>query len=190
MLLRVNLFALPFTAFLAAHAFTGRPVRTRRADRGTTVAVSLVGAVLATAMLTAKFGNARFDTFTQGEIAAGAELYQVAPPNALLLAGAHPTPWRYQEYTRKYTTLQDLCRPSDNADSCFEKLRARVRHSGNGAAVLLSRSNKESLRLQGLMSPGTFDQIEGMVRAEPGARLVYNNADARIYVIPPKQVKQ
>jgi len=40
------------------------------------------------------------------------------------------------------------------------------------------------------MTPETFERVEGMVRAEPGTQLVYNSADTRIYLVPPKRVRR
>jgi hypothetical protein len=187
MLLRVTLFGLPFTAFLAANAFIGPDRESRRQDVGRIVAVALVGAVLAVAMITARFGNARFDTFSKSEIEAATTMYRVAPPHATLVAGAHPTAWRYQQYTRKYTTVQDECEFGDSAARCLSRVEARINHYGNGAAIMLNRANRESLRLQGLMKPEVFDQLEALLRGRPGVTVVYEDEYSRVYLMPARR---
>ena len=108
-LLRVALFALPFMAYLASEALLGgrrrlRPVRL--------IAIGVVCALLAVGSITARFGNARFDMFTPAEVQATQKLYAIVPPDATLISGAHPTPWRYRDYLQhRALTVGDLCGP-------------------------------------------------------------------------------
>jgi len=185
-LLRVALFSLPFMAYLASEALLGsrrrlRPVRL--------IAIGVVCALLAVGSITARFGNARFDMFTQSEVQATQKLYAITPPDAILISGAHPTPWRYRDYLQhRALTVGDLCGPRLSGVDCSNAVVGAARRNTEGGLVMLSRASKSSLVLQGLMSSQAFDDFEVALARRVGVELVYQNADARIYRIEPTRV--
>jgi hypothetical protein len=180
MLMRVTLFALPFTAFFAAGALLsgGRVFAWWRA-----AGVAIVCTGLAVMMTVARFGNARFDMFTPAELEASAKMYELAPAGSILIASAHPTPWRYREYEdHRSRTIEDACGPVPDPDECSVLLVAAAKRDG---ILLMNRSGEAALVMQGAMTAAGFDRLEEQIRHRPGVVLMYQNTDARIYRIGP-----
>ena len=88
-LLRVFLFALPFTAFFIASVM-------RRAPLPVAVAVTLL---LTGAFLVTRYGNERMDWFTRGEVRAVDRLDALAPAGSTLVAWSNSLPWEARHYT-------------------------------------------------------------------------------------------
>jgi hypothetical protein len=184
MLIRVALFSLPFTAYLVAGALLPR---SRPATSRMTWRLGLVCAAISLLMVTGRYGNARFDIFTENEIAAAQKLYQLAPDDAAIISGAHPTPWRNKEYhEHKYRTVRDLCKANHEANACGEAVYAYARHEPGGAMLLMNRASQMSMVLQGVLTPGTYQEFEQWLGHVPTIHLVYENPDARIYRIDPR----
>lgn len=192
MLIRVSLFALPFTAYLAAAALLPRHVSGRRWRPWPTVAdgplqvtrLALVFSVIGVLMITGRYGNARFDIFTENEIVATQELYRLAPPGAAIISAAHPTPWRNQSYLEhRYRTVNDLCKGVPDATACATAVYAYARHGADGAMLLLNRASRNSMIMQGIVTPDSYRAFEDRITSEKGTHLVYTNPDASIYRI-------
>lgn len=183
MLMRVNLFSLPFTAFLAASALLAlRP----RLDTIRVGALCVLCSLFAAASAGSRYGNAQFDMFTAAEIDATKRLYDLGPANAMLIAAGHPTPWRYREYEQhRYRTVQDICEPAVDERDCAQLVHASARRELRGAMVMLNRAAKSSLIMQGVMSSAEIDGTEASLARLPGVSLVFENEDARIYRIEP-----
>lgn len=184
MLIRVSLFALPFTAYLAAAALL--PFR-RAASPRRAVRLGALCGLLAVLTVTARYGNTQFDMFTQNEITASQKMYQLAPKGAAIISGAHPTPWRSREYLgHKYRTVKDLCQLDHEANACGEVVYAYARRNPAGAVLLMNRAAKSSMVMQGVLTPGTFEEFEQWLGHRDTIHLVYKNPDARIYRIDPR----
>ncbi len=189
MLLRATLFALPFMAVLISDALVpsdraaaSRPALSPRRVRVRWASVAVTASLLAAASVFARYGNARFDMFTPGEVAAVQEMYRVAPQGGVLVSAAHPTPWRYQQYDDfNYTTVADLCDDTVGSAACAQAIAGRIAHGRHGGLLLVLRSGRESLRMQGVMSPVELADIQRLLIARPEVELVYENADARLY---------
>jgi len=187
MLLRVTLYSLPFMAFLAAAALSpphGWDIL-HRAHRPIAAALATgLCLVLGAASVGARYGNARFDMFTRGDIAAVQALYDQARPGDVLIAGSHPTPWRYRDYdAHRYLTLQDLCRdPTLTAQGCFHLVHEAVRRSPSGRGlVLVNRANREAIRMQSMLSPDVVAGVEARLGTGPDGRLMLQDADFQLY---------
>jgi uncharacterized membrane protein YhaH (DUF805 family) len=183
MLIRVSLFALPFTAYLAAGALLPRrwPPRARVVR---VVGLGLLCSALAGLMVTGRYGNAGFDMFTEDEIVAAQKMYELAPDGATVIAAAHPTPWSNREYVeRNHRTIKDLCRTATGPHACAVLIHEYALHHRGGALVLMNRASQASLVMTGVLAPGSFEQYERGLRELPGTTLVYENPDARIYRI-------
>lgn len=197
MLIRVSLFALPFIAMQACSvllpAIGGGTATLILKKHGSTRptpraagALALTCLLLALLTVTGRFGNARFDVFTDGETAAVAAVQRLAPPGSAIISAAHPTPWRSQGYLEnRYRTIEDLCRSHLSAATCGPLVYDYARHNPAGAIVLLTRSSEESLVLQGTTSQGDFTKLEDWLSAQDGVVLVFSNADARAYEVTP-----
>jgi hypothetical protein len=195
MLLRVTLFSLPFVAFFAARPLaTLRPRWRRRTGKlgGPSTARALVLvlllSVLCAASVTARYGNAHFDTFTDEEVQAVEMLHDLAPAGSVIVSGATSTPWASQDYTR-YTrrSVQSLCAVDFAPAACVRTLGDLADHeaSTGGITLLLTRGNQASLEMQGQMSDDQFARFEAGIRGLAGTRLLFANRDARIYHLAP-----
>jgi len=186
MLIRVSLFALPFIAMLACSILLpsgdGSTRLSSRAAGGLVLACSL----LAVLTVTGRFGNAEYDVFTDGEIAAVAAAQRLAPPGSTIISAAHPTPWRSEAYLdHRYHTIEDLCRSDLSTATCGPLVYEDARRDAAGAVVLLTRSSEASLVLQGASSADGFADLEKWLSSQDGVELAFSNADARAYRVTP-----
>ncbi|HEX2772088.1 MAG TPA: hypothetical protein VHN18_06615, partial [Micromonosporaceae bacterium] len=187
MLLRVTLYSLPFAGFFAAAALLPRSGgRTAglasRILRAALIAV--LGSVLGAASVAARYGNARFDVFTPGDVAGVHALYAYARPGDVLFAGGHATPWRYRDYDAyRYLSIQDLCKAPDlTAEGCFDRIRDEVRLSpSDRGLILMNRANRQAIRMQNLLPAGMLAGVEERLGTVPGGRLVLATPEARLY---------
>jgi hypothetical protein len=195
MLLRVTLFSLPFVAFFAARPLARLRPRWRRVagdlglpDAARVLVLTLLLAVLCAASVTARYGNARFDIFTDDEVEAVGMLHDLAPIGSVVVAGASSTPWASQDYGR-YTrrTVQSLCEVDFAPAACVRTLGglADQQAAAGGITLLLTRGNQASLAMHGEMSDDEFARFEAGLRGRAGTRLLFTNGDARIYRVAP-----
>jgi hypothetical protein len=195
MLMRVYLFALPFTAFFAASLISPR----RPAD-----AVpwrKMAPAALACLVLTAsffytRFGNERVDMFNQDEVEAVAALYEMAPEGAFVLAGSDNLPWKATHYdSYRYETVSLPGAPAEAAAAAAangggdslavaHSTLARMReHSAQGAYVIIADSQRRHVETFGLLPPGSLEHVEYLLLATEDVSLKYWNQNARIYAL-------
>jgi hypothetical protein len=188
-LLRVYLFSLPFTSFLAARTF----FPTREAGRRRRSAVALTGVLLVflTGFLFTRYGNERATAFTAAEVQGLHRLYEIAPRGALLMAGSENLPWKFADYDlHSYdlvvnapswaglatgrSTLRDVER------DVLETMRHRGRH---GAYLVLTRSASVEVDDLGLGPRGSLTRFAGVVASSRDFRLVYENRDVKIFTL-------
>ena len=195
MLLRVTLFSLPFVAYFGAlrlldllPRWSGGFGRRGAASASRAVMLVVLLSVLAVASVTARYGNARFDTFTQDEVQAVDALDGLAPRDGLVVAGAASTPWAAEDYaTLTRRTVQSLCSADFAPHACAAALRDLAYHEADhgGLTLLLMRANQAALEVQGQMTRQRFARFERAVVQLPGTQLLYVNRDARIYHLAP-----
>jgi hypothetical protein len=195
MLIRISLFALPFTAMQACSVLLpaqGRRQAGKQERPLTRPSIWASGALVLTCLLlavltvTGRFGNARFDVFTDGEIAAVDAVQRLAPHGAAIISAAHPTPWRSESYLEhRYRTIEDLCPHDLSAATCGPLVYGYARHNPAGAYLLLMRSTEASLVLTGESSARGFDELEDWLGQQDGVQLEFSNADARVYKVGP-----
>ena len=185
MLIRVSLFALPFIALQACSVLipTGRSTRRYLPAVG---ALVLTLVLLAVMNVTGRYGNARYDVFTDAEIAAVAAAQRLAPPGSAIISAAPPTPWRSEAYLdHRYLMISALCRADMSPAACGPLVYANARLNPAGAVVLLTRSSEASLVLQGISSPRDFAELEEWLSEQDGVELTFSNSDARVYRVTP-----
>ena len=184
-LLRVALFSLPFTAYLIASLLLPRSGRFSFPVSAQILTVCLV---VSLSTVIARYGNARFDMFTRGEIDGARALYRLAPAHAVLIAGTHPTPWRFEDYAKfRHITIPEVCK-EDLADvpACFALIDDRARRNPEGALVMLNLANQDSLRILNELPSDAFIAITDRFMSSPDFSLVYRNRDALIFQFPPR----
>jgi hypothetical protein len=185
MLIRVSLFALPFIALQASSVLLAKDGSTRLSFLAALVLVPTF-LLLSVLIETSRFGNAKFDMFTDSETAAVAEVERIAPHGAAIISAAHPTPWRKDAYLEhRYRTIDDLCRQDLSAAICGPIFYNYGRHNPAGAFVLLMRSSEASLVLQGDSTERNFDELEDWLKTQDGVELAFSNTDARVYRLTP-----
>jgi hypothetical protein len=182
MLLRVYLFSLPFTAFLAAYALVewGSAERLRRV-----IPVALVTTLLLASFLVSRYGNERMDAPTTKEVAGMDQLYQIAPHDALLVAVADTPFWKYRDYELyHYATVTDFVVTDDVA-----AILARMRQTATRPAFLVvSSTQRAALELQYGLPSSTWQILQNGLLADPAVRLVYINPDIQIFEMTPRAV--
>jgi hypothetical protein len=194
MLLRAALFSLPFMAILTADAVplpdpTSPRSRVRPVVRIAVLVALLqsVGTMWAGGAVFARYGNARFDTFTDAEVRAVEVMYAYAPDGGVIVSAAHPTPWRSERYASfRYATMQDLCEGAESPSACVHTVLSRIGNGKRGGMIVMLRSGEESLRMQGFMSAADVESVKAILAASPGVRVVLDNAEGRIYEVAPR----
>jgi hypothetical protein len=174
MLLRIYLFALPFAAFLAAALIV--PTETERPSIRAAAAVTVVSVVLMAGFLVGRYGNERMEYFTANEVAAVADLYQVAPPGSLLVAATPNLPWkntRYEEY--RYRPIGD-----DTLYGQVDEMIATMQLYPGRSFLILSRSQEAYAEMILGAPPGDWSTFEKNVLGTGRFVVIYQNQDAQI----------
>ncbi len=174
MLLRIYLFALPFAAFLAAALIV--PTETERPSIRAGAAVTVVSVVLMAGFLVGRYGNERMEYFTANEVAAVADLYQVAPPGSLLVAATPNLPWkntRYEEY--HYRPIGD-----DTLYGQVDEMIATMQLYPGRSFLILSRSQEAYAEMILGAPPGDWSTFEKNVFGTGRFVVIYQNQDAQI----------
>jgi hypothetical protein len=182
-LFRIYLFALPFLAFLAAHAFLTREAPRQR--RGAAVAFAAVAGLLLGGCVVAYYGKERQYYFTPDEVAAARYVYAHAPTGTLLVEGSRNYPGAFANYER-----------FDNVAISREPPGSQARVIAHPAAVLwewmtdpahrsalliITRSQKAEVAELGTMPSGSLDRIERALSRSPRFKVVVRNRDAVVF---------
>jgi hypothetical protein len=180
MLLRVYLFSLPFTAFLAAHALVAWSGRRERLLRAAPVALAAL--VLVAGFFVSRFGNERQDLVTVDESTGMHQLYKVAPKDSLLVSASGNIFWKFTDYELYHYRSVTPAVLTFNVPAIVDLMRSEP---GRPAYLILSRSQAAALELQSGMSDAEWQRFEQMIANDPALRLVYLNPDVRIYQLVP-----
>jgi hypothetical protein len=187
MLLRVELFALPFTAFLAAAALVGDDDEIRLHPRQS-AAIGGVLLVFAGLFLFARYGNERINYFTHDETKAVRRLYTLAKPGSTLIAGTGNLPWKYTQYQdHRYRTLIEMPHWSATAPvtadpgPLLQDVRDSLHSSRRRSYLIIERSEEDEVDQLGYGRPGSLARFADAVAASPLFSVVYRNPDATIY---------
>ena len=195
MLLRVQLFALPFTAFLAAGALVGDHRRDLRPPVRKLVLVIGALIVLSGLFVFARYGNERVDRFTPDERAAVAQLYALAQPGSTLVAGTGNLPWKYRDYAaHRYRLVTDMphwvarAAPSARLGPLLRDVRGAMLQSHPPAYLIITRSEEVESDQFGLGRPGALARFAEAIKRSSLFTAVYHNPDASIFVLAPPRV--
>jgi hypothetical protein len=191
MLLRVELFALPFTAFFAAAALVGDDDEIRIGGHRP---LAIGGVLLAFAglFLFARYGNERIDYFTRDETSAVSRLYELARPGSMLIAGTGNLPWKYTQYQdHRYRLVIDMphwsARAPVTADQqpLLQDVRDAMHSSRLPAYLIIGRSEENQVDQLGYGQPGSLTRFAASVAASSLFKVVYQNPDAAIFTLAP-----
>jgi O-antigen/teichoic acid export membrane protein len=189
MLLRVQLFALPFTAFFAAAFLLGEG-RPRKFGIARSAAVAGVCVTLSALFVVARYGNEKMNYFSRGETAAVERLYSLARPGSVLVSGTGNLPWKYRDYeNHRYGLVIRLphwplaASGSANYAPLVEDVRETMRSSHPPAYLIISRSEEAEVDQLGYGTPGSLARLEAAVAHSPAFRTIYRNPDASIFTL-------
>jgi len=189
MLLRVELFALPFTAFFAAAALVGDDDEIRLHARRS-AAIGGVLLVFAGLFLFARYGNERMDYFTRSETTAVSHLYALAKPGSTLVAGTGDLPWKYTQYEdHRYRLVIEMPHWSAAAPvtadpgPLLQDVRDAMRSSSERSYLIIARSEENEVDQLGYGEPGSLANFASAVAASPLFKVVYRNPDATIFTL-------
>ena len=193
MLLRVYLLSLPFCALFLAGLFVGpRPASALGTARS--CCALLVTLLLITGFLVSRYGNQTIDFFTREEVEAVSQLYRIAPPGSLLVAGEGNLPWKYRDYGGyEYRTLEEYDLEFSSEHELARSVARTLETAGVRVGYLIvTRSQKETVRLLGVPAPsktyaagsdGTpwLTYLESVLQSSPEFEVVFENRDATIF---------
>jgi hypothetical protein len=187
-LMRIFLFALPFTAFFLAGLVLTLSDRWKQT---TTVAViAVTGSALAGSLLVARYGNEQMDWFSREEVQVVDRAYALAPPGSTLVAWAASLPWKGKDYTdHRYRVVADTpawrgiaLLPAGSARQ-VGALRRAMAGERRGAYLVLSRSQSAQGELTGSGGAGTVDRLRRALAGSPAFRTLYANRDGSVFTI-------
>jgi hypothetical protein len=185
MLLRVYLFSLPPMLFFAAALFFATPTAGR--SWTSTIGIGLTSLLLFGGFLFARYGNERMDLVTSDEVAAVSQLYRVAEPGSVLMAGSWNLPWRAQGYEQYEYVILDYTDPPTreifrNAD--VDALARRMQTtSGKQAYLIITRSQEAEVDLFSGLPARRLNLLEEALTASPRFTVVFSNQDATIFTL-------
>ncbi|MBT8161783.1 hypothetical protein KKI43_15205 [Arthrobacter sp. GN70] len=182
LLLRIYLFSLPFAACLVVLPLLPRgpePPGARRMG-----ALLLLGSVIATSTVTARYGNDAIETFTPDEIALASRLYSIAPHGTVLIEAVHDTAWRFNDYAgyRYETLLQaEPAKPGDAPPSCASITELVP---STGAYLIVTASQIHAAEI---LNTGPAEGLEHLIdrcALQGGWSMEFRNAGGEIYHLP------
>lgn len=191
MLLRVELFALPFTAFFAAAALVGDDDEIRLHGRRS-AAIGGILLVFAGLFFFARYGNERMDHFTRSETTAVAHLYALAKPGSTLITGTGNLPWKYTQYEQHHYKFviymphwSAIAPVTHHPWAVLEDIREAMISSSKRAYLIIGRSEEYQVDQLGYGRPGSLTRVAQAVADSPYFRVVYRNPDATIFTLAP-----
>ena len=197
MLLRVFWFTLPGTALLLASVVLPGPrlVRPRVGVRAAaafsrrqwavhTVRWSGLGLLLSglfAASFVARYGNERMDNFTDAELQGTQAMYHLAPPHALIVAGAGSFPWKYRGYAdHKYLEVDRSWIPGDLA-ATTQLVAHRMRYYPHGAVLVITMSQREEVNMLGTLPAGSLEELTLELNRSREFQTIYRNRDVQVW---------
>ena len=179
-LLRTYLFASPFVAFFVA-SWLLEAKGARRA-----VVLALASALLVGGFAVTRYGNAEVNFYTPGEVAAVQRLYEIAPPNALLMAPGPNLPWQGKRYTEIDFQLFAHRLPKRAVNLTPPQMASVVgrllQHEGSPASfIVVTHSHHVYDHIFGTATWGSVADLEKGLAASPRFRTVIDQPDAKVY---------
>jgi hypothetical protein len=182
-LLRVYVFVLPAAAVLLAGALmpAGAPRR-----RGLTAALAgLLTVMLIGAFYVTRYGNESFEQVRPADVDAVDWLYRRAPPGSTLVAITSNVPWRFEKIEQyKYTPLTDDFGPQE-----LDTIEHEMASNPRGAFLITSKAQNVYAESYFGRPAGWGERVERQLLRSPRFRLVFANAEAKVFVLarPPQE---
>jgi hypothetical protein len=180
-LMRCYLFSLPFAAALMAGALASPGGA--RSSVVAPAATIVVSATIVLAFFVARFGNEAFEMVRPGDISALHYLYGAATPGSTLVSVDENVPWRFAGITRFHYATVPIKRRSPQLYVRY--VRRAIGPGPPGGYLVFTRGQIEYARLQLGAGRGWVARTYGWLGASRWVRLVYSNAEARVYRFDP-----
>jgi len=185
MMFRVYFFALPYVALFAAALIYPAPGSgtSWRAPLG----VMAVSGLLLGGLLLAYGGRERMNYFTPNEVDAATYLYRNAPAGALVIGASDNYPslfQNYEQYTHVALTGRTAARGQQvtlESDPLTFITTLMNDDTFTASYLIITRSQKAQIEMDGLLPPGTMEHIEQLLRRPDRFRIIYENEDAVIF---------
>jgi hypothetical protein len=176
-LLRVYLFVLPAAVVLVASLLQPAGVSRRRAS--TAAMAALVTVVLIGAFYVTRYGNENFERVRPAEVDAVDWLYRRALPGSTLIAVTSNVPWRFEKVEQyDYVPLG-----SDVGPQVVAAIEQELASNPRGAYLILSKGQYVYAESYLGHPSGWGEDLERRILRSPHFRLVYRNAQAKIFVL-------
>ena len=179
-LLRVYLFALPFVALLAALAFFPgeQAERATRARRDWAVpGAAALSLLVAVAFLVIRYGNERFESFTDDEVAAVDWVYDNAPAGSRVLALNPSLPWKHRDL-EKFSYLSQVEEPHlDEGAEILNYLINQKNPTADGYLIITASQIAHGELVQGF-GPGWALEVARLIRSTGQVEVVFQNDKA------------
>ncbi len=180
-LLRAYLFALPATVVLLAGVLV--PAEAPRRRGPTAAAAALLSIGLIGAFYLTRYGNEAFEQVHPSDVQALNWLYRQAPQGSTLVAVTSNVPWRSTALERyDYTPLGEDLGPQQ-----LDTIEAAMEANPRGAFLILSKAQFVYGESFYGRPPGWGEQLERQVLGSPRFRVVFTNAEAKIFVLARQQ---
>jgi hypothetical protein len=189
MIFRAFLFSLPFMAFFIAGLFFAN-ARSLRSWAGV-IMPAAVSAVLLACLMFAYYGKERQYAFTKGEWDAASFVYETAPEGTLLIEGSRNYPSQFRNYERfvfvpiSRESVEARREIMEHPDKVLERWMSNPRYSA--AYAIFTRSQRIMDESLGYLPVGAAEKIEQQLQASGKFKIVYQNRDARVYVLAARQ---
>jgi hypothetical protein len=185
-LFRIYFFTLPFMAFLAAGFF----FPSQRSGRSwfTTFATIVVSLAMLIGLGFAYYGKDQQYYFTPNEVAATSYLESIAPPGSLIVEGTSNYPLRYRNHTLRTQHVAFVREPHEAlvkilADPVTVFVRWMSNKEYPASYLIITRSMKAEVDMLGTMPARSLDAIEAALLKSSYFRVLYENPDAKIFVL-------
>jgi hypothetical protein len=110
-------------------------------------------------------------------------VYSQAEPGSQIVAGDETLPWRYTRYNDyKYETIERSIR-TNNLNSVVEVM-SQKRYTQS--YLILTRSEQAAAEVYLGWEVGVWERFQAAVMNSPKFKLIYSNADAKVFVLAEK----
>jgi hypothetical protein len=184
-LVRIYYFSLPGLAFFAGVVLVA--LLERRSNNAIVFragALVLIGA-LGFGLLSGRFGNQAYDSFTGDEFEAVVATYDDAPSRALFLSFAGNLPWKFERYDGHPYRILSRDQAFKDGDETADVAARRILRTAldDGAYLLVGRADVAYAEQSGVLAPGTSDAVVASVLERFNTTTVFSSPNATVYRI-------
>jgi hypothetical protein len=176
-LLRVYMFVLPAAVVLLAGVLL--PAHGSRRLGSTAAMAGLLTVVLIGAFYVTRYGNENFERVRPADVDAVNWVYGRAVPGSSLVAITSNVPWRFQRIEQyEYTPLSNDLGPQE-----LSTIEGEMATNPHGAFLIISKGQDVYAESYLGRPRGWGERLERQILRSQHFRLVYRNAEAKVFVL-------